>query len=181
MFLHDIDYAAHQRDFDMSILTSASTTKRNFAENAAIEQIKSYLRKRFDVDLIFINVTNWNSAVSYSEGAQVVKNSKMFIALQAGTNQDPETPSSTYWKEGDNRDPYLVMTAVNVTVYHLFAKIPKRQTPEDVGLRYDDAVEWLKGVSTGEFIPGYPLLSDDETKTQNEPKFSSDTKLNHRW
>lgn len=180
MFLHNIDYSAHQRDFDMGVLTTSSTVKRDFAENAAVEQIKSYLRKRFDVDLIFINVRDWSNSVTYAIGDHVVKDGIMYNAILAGAGQDPALVP-TYWQVGDLRDPFLVMTAVDMAVYHLYAKIPKRTTPEDVNLRYSDALEWLKGVSTGEFIPNFPLLSDDAANTHNEPKFGSDTKINHRW
>ena len=182
MFLHDIAYQAHMRAIDLEILTNNNNASvRNFAEEAGIEEIKSYLRRRFDVALIFIDVTNWSTTPTYNEGDHVVKNGAMYYAIAASTNEDPETPSSTFWTLGDLRDKYLVMRAVDCVTYHLYAKIPKRSTPEDVGLRYDETIKWLNGVSTGNLIPNYPLLSDDEANNQNEFKFGSQEKKNHRW
>ncbi len=181
MYLHTIDYTAHQRNFDMDILTNSNNVSvRNFAENAAIEQIKTYLRRRYDVALIFIVVRDWDVAATYNEGDHVVKSGAMYYALDASTGQDPVTEDD-YWQLGDLRDPFLVMTSIDMAVYHLYAKIPKRNAPEDVSLRYGDAIKWLEGVSKGNFIPNFPLLSVDPDSENNEIKFGSATKLNHRW
>lgn len=181
MFLTNLDYTAHQRDIDMNILTdSNNVVKRNFAENAAIEQIKSYLRRRYDVDLIFIDILTWNGTSTYSVGDHVEHAGVIYNAILGNTNSSP-TSNPNDWAVGDLRDPYLVMSVIDMAVYHLYAKIPNRKTPEDVNIRYGDALEWLKGVSTGEFIPGYPELADDDVTSTNKTKFGSSTKLNHRY
>lgn len=181
MFLTDLDYTNHQKAIDLSILTEANNLSiRNFAENAAVEQIKSHLRRRFDVDEIFINVPTWNATTTYATDDHVFHSNVIYIALQNNLNQIP-TGLAPNWEVGDNRDPFLVMIAVDITIYHLYAKIPNRKTPEDVNVRYGDALDWLKEVSTGKVIPNYPLLADDEANPSNVVKFGSQTKLNHRY
>ena len=181
MFLHEIDFEAHQRVSDLGVITNDSTTVRNFAENAATTQIKSHLKQRFDTDAILINVTDWNNAITYNEGAQVVRNSVMYYALQANSNEDPETPNSMFWQMGDLRDSYLVMITVDMTVYHLVAKVARRATPESIIARYQDAIAWLEGVSAGELDPDFPLRSADPANDSNENKWGSDPKKEQRW
>lgn len=182
MFLTDLDYTTHQRSIDLSILTNANNrTVRNFAENATIEQIKSHLRKRYDVNEIFIDIRIWSAATTYTIGDHVEHDGAIYYAENPSTNEDPSAVDSAFWTLGDLRDPYLVMTAVDMAIYHLHAKIPNRQTPEDVALRYGDAIDWLKGVSKGEFVPNLPELTpDSETKT-NHTSWGSQAKLNHRY
>lgn len=181
MFLHTIDYTSHQRQIDLDILTDNSNLQiRNFAENAAIEQIKSHLRLRYDVDTDFYDITSWDNAITYNEDDHVVYNDETYYCIQSGTGQQPDT-ATTYWTKGDKRDKFLVMTAVDMAIYHLYAKIPQRTTPKDVEIRYSDALDWLKGVSKGDLVPNLTLLEDSDTTTTNRMKTGSQTKLNHRW
>lgn len=133
MFLTTTDYENHQANKDLEILTKGDTTVRNFAENAAEEEMKTYLRKRFDVQTEFA-------------------------------------------KTGSDRNAFLVMKLIDITIYHMFAKVAQRQTPEDVGIRYEEAIKWLTGVSKGHFTPDIEPIQE----ANKEILFGGSTKINWR-
>ncbi len=82
-------------------------------------------------------------------------------------------------KVGTERNPLLVMYLVDMTVYHMFAKIPNRQTPEDVGLRFEEAINWLKDVANGKNTPTLPLKEKSET-VPADMQYGSETRINLR-
>lgn len=65
---------------------------------------------------------------------------------------------STKWINGDNRNQQIVMYLIDITLYHLHARINPRNVPELRMIRYDGnnptqnggAIGWLKKVSTGD-------------------------------
>ena len=182
MFLTNLDYTSHQSSIDLLILTNSNNlTIRNKVENAAVEQIKTHLRKRYDVNEMFIDVRIWSGIVTYSIGDHVEHEGSIYYASQASTNEDPSAVDSEYWTLGDLRDPYLILIVLNITVYHLHTKVSKRLTPQDVADNYADALDWLKGVSKGEFVPNFPELIPDADTQTNHFQFGSQAKLNHRY
>jgi len=49
---------------------------------------------------------DWSSLTAYSQGDGVTYNGKLYAALQAGTNQQPDTTEGTYWDAiGIDGDP----------------------------------------------------------------------------
>lgn len=163
MFLTDIDYKNHQREEDLNILTNGNTASvRIFAEAAAQEEIRSYLASLYDVDRIFIDVLLWNNSTTYSVNDQVHYNDKLYYAKNVHTN---DQPLGTNWTEGDLRNPLIVMRAMDIAIYHMYAKIPQRQTPEDVVFRYEEAIAWLKMVAKGMFKPNLPKLTEEQGKS----------------
>lgn len=182
MFLSNLDYTSYQSSIDLKILTDSNNlTVRNKIENAAIEQIKSHLRKRYDVNEIFLDIRIWNGTTTYSIGDHIEHLGSIYYAEAPSTNQDPTDEDSEFWTLGDLRDPYLILIALNITVYHLHAKISKRLTPQDVADNYADALDWLKGVSKGEFVPNFPELIPDADTQTNHTQWGSQAKLNHRY
>lgn len=64
--------------------------------------------------------------------------------------------------EGDNRDHFIVMITIDILLYHLWAKRAPRKIPEYRVTRYQDALDWLKDVGTGEMDSALPQLSTEE-------------------
>jgi len=64
--------------------------------------------------------------------------------------------------EGDNRDHFIVMITIDILLYHLWAKRAPRKIPEYRATRYQDALDWLKSVGSGELQSALPQLPDDE-------------------
>lgn len=64
--------------------------------------------------------------------------------------------------EGDDRDLFLVMIAIDIALYHLWSKRAPRKIPEFRAQRYQDALDWLKAVGEGTLQTDLPQLPTDE-------------------
>ena len=64
--------------------------------------------------------------------------------------------------EGKNRDHFIVMITIDILLYHLWAKRAPRKIPEYRATRYQDALDWLKDVGTGEMDSALPQLSTED-------------------
>ena len=64
--------------------------------------------------------------------------------------------------EGDQRDHFIVMITIDILLYHLWAKRAPRKIPEYRSTRYQDALDWLKSVGSGELQSALPQLPEDE-------------------
>ena len=64
--------------------------------------------------------------------------------------------------EGENRDHFIVMITIDILLYHLWAKRAPRKIPEYRATRYQDALDWLKDVGTGEMDSALPQLSTED-------------------
>lgn len=63
--------------------------------------------------------------------------------------------------ESGGRNEFIVMIAIDITLYHLWSK-ERGKIPQIRNDRYQDALDWLKKAGAGE------LVSDLPTKPQNE-------------
>lgn len=66
--------------------------------------------------------------------------------------------NTTYWTLGDSRDQQMVLYLIDITLYHVHARIAPRNIPDLRVKRYDDALGWLKMCARGEVTPALPLL-----------------------
>ncbi len=69
-------------------------------------------------------------------------------------------------KEGDRRDFYLLMIAIDLALYHLWSKRSPRNTPEIRKTRYNDAIEWLTNAGNGNTPTSLPAaeITEDNSK-----------------
>lgn len=66
-------------------------------------------------------------------------------------------------KTAANRNPVILMYAIDITLYHLHSRINPRKIPELRKERYQSAKEWLDLVQKGERNPvDLPVLPDGE-------------------
>lgn len=120
MFIQESDYEVQVRQEIMSILdTSTEKSALEMAERMAIDQIKSYLSGRYDMEAIFS-------------------------------------------KEGEERNHFLLMIAIDIALYHLWSKRAPRKIPEMRSQRYQDALDWLKTVGEGTLSTDLPQLQGDD-------------------
>lgn len=64
--------------------------------------------------------------------------------------------------EPDTRDAFIVMLLVDLVLYHLWSKERGAKMPDVRNDRYQDAIEWLKAVGSGEAIADLPPKADTE-------------------
>ena len=70
--------------------------------------------------------------------------------------------NATYWTLGDTRDQQMVLYLIDVTLYHVHARIAPRNIPDLRVKRYDDAIAWFKMCAKGEVTPALPLLQPSQ-------------------
>ena len=107
---------------------TANVTDNHFA--AANNYANDLLRKLIPSELFtrlseVYNLSEWSSSTAYTTGQERVYNQRGYVALQNGTNKNPET-ETTYWEEieiysvyRDYIKPYLCWQAYNnFLIYH---------------------------------------------------------------
>lgn len=62
----------------------------------------------------------------------------------------------------EDRDDYIIMITIDLTLYHLWSKKSPKTTPEHRKIRYDDALAWLTSAGSGETPTDLPQLPTDE-------------------
>ncbi len=144
MFLFPADFETVVRADIREIVTGNDPTLLDDAAKAAISEMETYLRPRYKLTNLFIDYKTW-TAGSYAIGARVIKDGIFYRALQATSS----TPPGAHWLAGDERISYLVLTTINIALFHLYRRINPRKVPEHVSLAYDRAIEWLKDVRKG--------------------------------
>lgn len=69
--------------------------------------------------------------------------------------------------EEDTRDAYIVMLAIDITLYHLWSKEGGNNVPELRTLRYTDALDWLKAIQAGGSADLPTLENEDGSEKQD--------------
>ncbi len=75
-------------------------------------------------------------------------------------------------KTGDDRNDYIMLIVIDLTLYHLFSMLAPRMGMETKKERYDAAIRWLKDVRDGKSDPGIPTIDDpidDGTNPVDDP------------
>ena len=65
-----------------------------------------------------------------------------------------------FLKTGDDRNDYIMLIVIDLTMYHLFSMLAPRMGMETKKERYDAAIKWLKDVRDGKSDPGIPSVDD---------------------
>lgn len=76
----------------------------------------------------------------------------------------------------DLRDQYIVMLAIDITLYHIWTKEGPNNIPKTRELRYNDALEWLKAVQSGAQAD-LPLATDEDGNVQGLVKIWSQREI----
>lgn len=110
---------------------------------------------------------------------------KLHIAQQMAIDQMKNYLSGRYdvaeifSKEGTERNAHIVMLTLDCTLYHLYTSTVPKRMPEIRSVRYQDAIDWLKAVGSGEISANLPLIKSQDgqhllgVKIQSKYKASS--------
>lgn len=139
-FLTQNDYLQVIQEDILIMVTENNPTNRLMAENSSMEQMKSYLCTRYDVEAIFA-----------ATGAQ--------------------------------RNSLIVQLLIDISLYHLHARIDPEMIPDIRRERYKNAIEWLKDVANELINPvGLPLLTADDGSIESGfRRFGSNNSLISQW
>jgi phage gp36-like protein len=81
--------------------------------------------------------------------------------------------------EANNRNMFLVMLVIDLTLYHLWSKKAPRKMPEIRSQRYQDAIDWLKGVASGTIEPELPAAPEPDQDYETGIRIESVHKPNN--
>lgn len=139
-FLNEADYLQVIQQDILLMVTENDNAKRLMAENSSMEQMKSYLCTRYDVNAIFA-------------------------------------------AHGSDRNSLIVQILIDITLYHLHARIDPEMIPDIRRERYKNAIEWLKDVANELINPvGLPpLTAPDGSEESGFRRFGSNNSLISQW
>ncbi len=171
-FVQDQDYRVLITTEQFAQITENQTDKDICLEQS-LEEIKEYLRHRFDVEFEMRDIADASDAgdVTALENARIwdVTNSLHYLCIKDATNQPLN--ATEFFTQTDDRNQKLVQVAVDVFLYHLHTRLNPRNIPEHRKIRYDgdgdiknamSAVKWLLMVQKGTVAPDLtPLLDED--------------------
>jgi phage gp36-like protein len=181
-FLRIKDYHSHIKQDNLNVIleNSAGVIEEQFlidVEMAAIKEVGSYLRHRYNTALIFTPVPKWSASVSYAvdEIIYYEPNNKTYKAIDISTNENP-IDNANLWEEiQDIRDAQVKMYVIDLTLYHIHSRINPRNIPDLRLNRRDEAVKWLVMISKGDITVDLPERNEED-KTGYRIAWGSETK-----
>ncbi|MDX5437889.1 MAG: DUF1320 domain-containing protein [Pontibacter sp.] len=182
MFLIPQDYESIIRNEIRDAIADDRLYNILASELAARAEMEGYLRKRFDVAKIFIDVLEWKETEQYTAGQSVyytdpeLGEQLVYKCLQDCKGVAPGA-EAVEWELKDERHPSIKMYLLDITVYHLYTASPV--IPQLRVNRYDAAIAWLKMVLKDEITPDLPLLAEPPQNTTI--LLGSRQKLRHIW
>ena len=93
---------------------------------------------------------------------------KLRVAQQMAIDQVKNYLSGRYdvaeifSKEGTERNAHIVMLTLDCTLYHLYTSTVPKRMPEIRSVRYQDAIDWLKAIGSGEISANLPLIKSQD-------------------
>lgn len=171
-FLLERDYFVLITEEQIGQITENETIKNDCLEQS-YEEVKEYLRHRFNVefDMRYFTIPPDANSVAASVDDRLYNNTadKLYICIQESTAQ-PLT-NTDYFTNTDDRNKKLVQITADVFLYHLHTRLNPRMVPQHRKIRYDgdgdihnamSAIKWLLMVQKGTIAPNLtPALDDD--------------------
>lgn len=135
-----------------------------------------------------LNATEYNATTSYIVGNTVWYNDVVYTCTTACKNILPTTAGfwtagatytvtatfpddTTKWIQGDNRNQLIVLYLVDITLYHLHARIQPNNVPDIRKIRYDgngdlekahSAIRWLRECGNGHINADLPNIDPQQ-------------------
>ncbi|NLN33892.1 MAG: DUF1320 family protein [Flavobacteriaceae bacterium] len=84
---------------------------------------------------------------------------------------------------GADRNDYIIMIAIDCALYHLYTSIAPNKMPAHRSERYQDAMEWLKMIASGDASSAdLPPITDEDGEVKPSVRISSKYKpQNNKW
>ena len=173
------------QDYDVLItddqLTQVTTDQKNIdvCLLQSEEEVKEYLRHRFNVELDMRPVTSVASddGVTAAVGDRIYQSTSKLFYLCTAVATSESLPNTAFFSVGDDRNQKLVQVTVDVFLYHLHTRLNPRNVPMHRKIRYDgdgdidkamSATKWLLMTQKGVITPDLtPTLDEDGEEEQD--------------
>jgi len=76
---------------------------------------------------------------------------------------------------GTDRHAYLVRCVINVVLFILHQRLPKRMIPDLIQKNYDETLSYLERINDGKIAADLPRIVDDESKPETRFRWGSST------
>jgi len=176
MYLRKIDYYNVIQSDNLDIIIRKSeedlgeeVTVLEFMNRVAISEASALIAHRYDTNTIFF-LEAWSAIKAYSIDELVYyTDNKFYKSLtDSNTGNLPDAGAPNWEEVEDPREPKLLISVLDIALFHIHKRINPRNIPEVRQLAYEDAIEWLKMVGNDEITPqGLTKLPLDEAG--NEP------------
>lgn len=171
-FILPFDYSVLITDEQLAQITTSQINIDTCLAQSE-EEVKEYLRHRFDVEFDMRGVTtpaDPNSVTAVKDSRLYdLTGEQIYLCILDSTAQ-PLT-NTTYFTAIDDRNQKLIQIVTDVFLYHLHARLNPRNIPEHRRIRYDgdgdiqkamSAIKWLLMVQKGTIAPNLtPALDED--------------------
>ena len=190
MFLRQTDYLKQIRAENLEVVIGGDSSIRTEAELASQAEIESYLRHRYDMAKIFVDLPIYDNATPYTTGDLIAfpDSEDDIYSVTADIDGEDQTITGVSpvddpakWVKGDTRNPLIKMHLVDITLYHLHSRINPRNIPDFRIARRDDCINWLKMVAGGKISVNLPVLEPLEDQIGLKAKWGSNEKFNHNY
>lgn len=171
-FIQPADYSVLITDEQLSQITTDQTDIDTCLLQSE-EEIKEYLRHRYDVEYdmrsVTINDDGLNIQAAKDDRLYIIDSGKFYLCILDSIN-NPIT-DTTYFTQVDDRNQKLVQITIDVFLYHLHTRLNPRNIPDHRKIRYDgngnietrmNAIKWLMMVQKGTITPLLTPMLDDE-------------------
>jgi len=167
------------------------------AEQAAVDEMKSYLNSRYNTAKIFYLLSEFDDEATYKaateEGAvgdlvffkkEAETEDESFIVYECiedtAADESPESDPDK-WREFAGRNPFVIMYLVDIVMYHIHSKDATRLMPKVREDRYQDALDWMKMVAKGTLEANLPQLPITDANATSDIRFNSHEAEDNRW
>lgn len=89
--------------------------------------------------------------------------------------------ASIFNATGNDRNKLIIMYALDISLYHIHARINPRYIPEIRQIRYENAKKWLESVAKGTITPNLPPRLDENNESISNTRYGSLPKFNSEY
>lgn len=116
-----------------------------------------------------MNQTDYNTFIQNSVIEQIIDNDPYALPeCEAAAREEMRAYLNSYditiLFENYNNFPHFKMMWIDITLYHLHARINPKLIPEIRAIRYADAIAFLKKINKGEISVDYPMIPTSDQK-----------------
>jgi phage gp36-like protein len=129
-----------------------------------------------------LTAENWYDSPKLVRAEQtVVQQIKHWLGPRSTRLQNYDLNAIFNPDEPDRRDQYIVTITIDITLYHLYSQTGMKDIPEHRQQRYQDVLDWLKEVGSGNISADLPLIPLPDNEEYSEFLFHSRKPENHKW
>jgi hypothetical protein len=178
-FIINSDYDTHIERETLLGMVEEQGEVLDQAERAAVEQVRSALAGRYDMQAAFSVPELWKSGTTYVEETRARTADGFYIATEDSTGVEPGVTAGweSSWRLDDPRNVLLVELVMRLALCRVVRRVVPAKLPEIMGDDCKQAADDLKALRDGLNTIDLPQKPAEETQFGGM-KISSQPKIN---